>query len=135
MLFDQQFNKENAEQLPALTLAWVGDAVYELYVRRLVLKKSKIAKTLSKAAVALVNHNVQSQLLSKIEVGLTEKESQVVRRGRNSHGSIPKNGNVQAYRRATGLEALIGYLYLSGQNERLDMILTQIEDITEEARI
>lgn len=121
----------HAEQLPALTLAWVGDAVYELYVRTHLLYQSKNARTLSKAAVARVNHTVQSRLLAHLEDALNETEWQVLRRGRNAHGSVPKNGNLQDYRRATGLEALVGYLYLSDQRARLEWLLSQIDDIIE----
>lgn len=119
----------DADTLPALTLAWVGDAVYELYVRTVLLKDSKNPRTLSKAAVSRVNHGLQSRLLALIENELSEHEHRVVLRGRNTHGSVPKNGDVKEYRRATGVEALCGYLYLSGQEERLLWVLSQIDKV------
>ena len=113
--------------LSALTLAWVGDAVYELHMRTQLLKKSHKASTLSKLCVDLVNHGAQSKTLSGLEDRLTELEAQVLRRGRNANGSVPRGGNAGDYRRATGLEALVGYLYLSDQSDRLQELLSLVD--------
>lgn len=118
------------EQLPALTLAYIGDAVYELYVRTHLLPKSHKVHTLHQLAINRVNNNTQSDLLAKVESELTEAEMSVVRRGRNAKGvQVPKNANVQTYHRSTGLEALVGYLYLCGNEERLSWLLEQIESV------
>ena len=117
-------------QLPALTLAYIGDAVYELYVRTRLLSKSHKVHTLHQLAINRVNNNTQSDLLAKIESELSEEELSVVRRGRNAKGvQVPKNANVQTYHRSTGLEALVGYLYLSGDEPRLLWLLEQIESV------
>lgn len=126
-------NDRDTAALPSLTLAFVGDAVYELYVRTVLLEKSHIAKVLSKATVARVNHGLQSKVVAAIESELTVTEKAVLHRGRNAHGSVPKNGNLIDYRRATGLEALVGHLYLSGQHDRLLWLLEHIEPVFEEA--
>ena len=117
----------NPAELPGLTLAYVGDAVYELYVRRELLKKSVKAHTLHELAVKRVNNNTQASLLMKVEPELTEIEQSVARRGRNAKGIVPKNASVQTYRKSTGLEALVGYLYLIKDEDRLNWLLEQIE--------
>lgn len=128
MFLDFTYEGRPAE-LPGLTLAYVGDAVYELYVRQNILKQSIKAHNLHYLAVSRVNNNTQAALLMRIESELTELEQSIVRRGRNAKGIVPKNADVQTYRKSTALEALIGYLYLNGEEERLCWILGQIEDI------
>ena len=128
MLLDFTYEGRPAE-LPALTLAFVGDAVYELYVRQNILSLSVNAHNLHYLGVSRVINNTQAMLLMRIEPELTEIEQSVVRRGRNAKGIVPKNAAVQTYRKSTALEALIGYLYLNGENDRLLWILGQIEDV------
>jgi len=128
-LFDMELQLP-AEQLPALTLAYIGDAVYELYVRQSILQKGKKVHDLHRLAINRVNNNTQSDLLRKVEEELSEAEMAVVRRGRNAKGAqVPKNADVVTYRRSTGLEALVGYLYLTKQQERLEWLLGQIEAV------
>ena len=125
-----EFTREgNPAELPGLPLAYIGDAVYELYVRRQMLKKSVKAHTLHQLAVKRVNNNTQASLLLKLEPELTELEKNIARRGRNAKGIVPKNADVQTYRKSTGLEALVGYLYLMQDRERLDWVLGQIEEV------
>lgn len=128
MFLDIAYDGKPAE-LPGLTLAYVGDAVYELYVRQYILSKSTKAHNLHYLAVSRVNNNTQAELLMKLEPHLTEIEQSVVRRGRNAKGIVPKNADVQTYRKSTALEALVGYLYLNGEEERLRWVLEQIEDV------
>ncbi len=128
MLLDFTY-EGNPIELPGLTLAYVGDAVYELYVRQTILNKSVKAHNLHYLAVSRVNNNTQAALLMKIAPELTELEQSVVRRGRNAKGIVPKNADVQTYRKSTAMEALIGYLYLNGENDRLRWILEQIEEV------
>lgn len=115
-------------QMSALTLAYVGDAVYELYVRTKALEYSQNSHQLNLIGVQAVNNVSQATLLEKIEGELNEMEKGVVRRGRNAKGIVPKNAKIQDYRKATALEALVGYLYLAGEDERLSWILAQIEE-------
>ena len=88
-----------AEQLPPLALAYIGDAVYELYVRTHLLAQSHKVHTLHRLAINRVNNNTQSDLLAKVESELSEAEMTIVRRGRNAKGvQVPKNANVQQHR-------------------------------------
>lgn len=128
MFLDLVYEGKPAE-LPGLTLAYVGDAVYELYVRQNILSKSTKAHNLHYLAVSRVNNNTQATLLMRLEPYLTEIEQSVVRRGRNAKGIVPKNADVQTYRKSTALEALVGYLYLNGEEERLRWVLEQIEEV------
>ncbi|MBE5801963.1 MAG: ribonuclease III [Clostridiales bacterium] len=104
-----------------LSLAFIGDTVWDLLVRRRLLDSSANAGTLHKRAVAMVNAGAQAQACQRIQPHLTEAEADVLRRGGNahSHHAAPKNQDPLAYSQATGLEALFGYLYLSGQMERI----------------
>ena len=119
----------NPAELPGLTLAYVGDAVYELYVRREMLHKSIKAHNLHQLGVKRVNNNTQAALLLRLESDLTEEELGVVRRGRNAKGIVPKNADMQTYRKSTALEALVGYLYLKKDVARLQWVLEQIEEV------
>ena len=102
-------------------LAYIGDAVYELMVRRYVLEYGSMQpERLHKHATALVNAAAQSEMIGRLLPYLTEEEESVYKRGRNAHSpTMAKNATVGDYRRATGLEALIGYLYLKQDTERI----------------
>lgn len=124
--------KQNPDVLPPLTLAYLGDAVYELYVRQQLISRSVKVHNLHRLAIRRVNNNTQSNLLARIEPELTEKELAVAKRGRNAKsGQVPKNADVLTYRRSTGLEALVGYLYLKQEYERLGWLLNQLETVVE----
>lgn len=111
-------------QLPgALELALVGDSVYDLYVRSRLVKKGGRVKDIHKNAVRHVNAHAQAMALDKIEEELTEDEAGVVRRARNAKQTPTKNADAGDYHKATALEALLGYLYLTEQTERLDRFL------------
>jgi len=112
--------------LPSLALAYIGDAVYELAVREHLLKSGacKVGELHDKT-VAYVKAERQSALFAEIESLLSVKELEVFRKGRNAKGGHqPAHASVGVYRRATGLEALIGYLYLMRERERLDNIFS-----------
>ena len=112
-------------QLPgSLELAYLGDTVYDLYVRRRLVINGGRMKDLHRAAVSQVRASAQSEALSRIEDMLTEEEQGVVRRARNAKQNPPKNADPGDYHRATAFEALLGFLYLTGRQERLDQILT-----------
>lgn len=111
-------------QLPgSLELAYVGDTLWDLLVRTRLVRQGGTMKTLHRAAVARVCAHAQSEALSRIEPLLTEDEAGVVRRARNARQSPTKNADPHDYHRATALEALIGYLYLSGQTERMNELM------------
>lgn len=116
-----------AEQYSPLVLAYMGDAVYELYVRKMLVEKANMqVDKLHKAAIQYVKAEAQCEAFRKIENILTEKEMSVFKRGRNTKSSVPKHASVSEYRIATGLEALIGYIYLTGDTERLEYIMNLI---------
>ena len=111
--------KTAAKQLSPLALAFLGDAVFELYVReKLLLQGNAPAQQLHRKAVGYVCARAQSKAVEEIAGLLTPDEESVYRRGRNTHSHPPKNADVADYRRATGLEALFGYLHLCGETDR-----------------
>lgn len=110
---------ENPNLLSPSVLAFVGDAVYGLYVRTYLSEVNRPSGELHKLSVKLVNATAQAEAFKLIEPNLTEKEISVFKRGRNFHtGNTPKNSTGGEYHTATGLEVLFGFLYLSNQNER-----------------
>lgn len=122
-----ELNKDEKEVnlMSPLTWAYVGDCVYELYIRTKLVEETKLKPhSLHIQSIKYVKAQAQAQLLKKIYDELTEKERDIVRRGRNAENHhLPKNANVQDYMYSTAFEALIGYLYLTEQNERLKEIL------------
>lgn len=109
-----------------LVLAYLGDAVFDLYIRTRItgLNLNDSVHSLHKKAIAYVNAKSQSDILNVIHDELTEEENNMVRRGRNAKsGTIPKNANIAEYKRATGFETLLGYLYIKNDSERLKHIL------------
>lgn len=121
--------------LQPLVLAYIGDAVYEAYVRTmLVVNKKTNVNMLHKMSVKYVKAKAQSDIVKRIMDKLTAEEQDVVRRGRNAKSAtVPKHAEVTDYRYSTGYEALIGYLYLMKQTERLMVILKMsVEDALEE---
>ena len=111
--------------LQPLVLAYIGDAVYEVYIRTmLVINKQTNVNTLHKMSVGYVKAKAQSDIVHRIADMLTQDEQDVVRRGRNAKSAtVPKHAEVTDYRYSTGFEALIGYLYLINSTERLMEIL------------
>ena len=121
------FSQTEAVHKDSLSLALVGDAVWTLYVRtRLIKKHDCKSGLLSLKCVNYVSAKAQCKMLYAIEDKLTEIESDVVRRARNSRtGQRAKNASLEEYKKASALEALIGFLYLTGQAARLE----EIQDI------
>lgn len=120
----KEMSWQEAVNLPSLTLAYIGDGVYELAVRRYLLGSGiKKADELHKAAVKYVKATFQSDFYQLLLDELPEEELAVMKRGRNAKTSRqPKSSGVAAYHNATGLEALVGALWLSGNQQRLDAI-------------
>jgi ribonuclease-3 family protein len=107
----------------SLELAYLGDTVYDLYVRsHLVAAGGRVGK-MHRQAIKLVCAHAQAEALSRIQDDLTEEEANVVRRARNVHQSPPKNADPAEYQKATGLEALIGFLYATGRHDRMQQLL------------
>lgn len=104
-----------------LTLAYIGDAIYDLVIRTVIVERAnQSANNLHKKTVRYVNARVQAKMIEALESELTEEEAAVYHRGRNAKSyTSAKNASIIEYRKATGLEALCGYLYLTGQQERL----------------
>ncbi|MEC5269224.1 Mini-ribonuclease 3 [Heyndrickxia coagulans] len=123
------------KQLNSLALAYMGDAVYEEYIRHHVLLQGKTKPNrLHREAIRFVSAKAQAQVLKQMmnEDLLTEEETAVVRRGRNAKsGTVPKNTDVQTYRHSTAFEALIGYHYLSGSRERMEALIEKAIGIVE----
>lgn len=120
-------------QLPgSLALAFVGDSLYDLFVRaRLAMTGGKV-NDLNRMAVAKVNARSQREGLDRIMPLLTEEEQAIVRRARNTKQSPTKNADPEDYCRATALEALMGWLYLTGRNERMTQLLSVSTGLPEE---
>lgn len=115
-------NNDNPSVYPALVLAYIGDAVYEVFTRKKVLcmHPDMPAHKLHVQNVGYVKAKAQSNAMLVLEPILSEKELAIYKRGRNAKSAtVPKNADLTDYRRATGFEALIGYLHLAGEEERL----------------
>ena len=115
-----------------LTLAYIGDAIYDLVIRTIVVERGNTSPNkLHKTTVQYVSARVQAKLIDGLMEELTEEEQEVYRRGRNAKSyTTAKNATVIEYRKATGLEALCGYLYLLGKQERmLSLIKRAVESL------
>lgn len=112
-----------------LVWAYIGDAVFELFIRVELLNTSKAKPNkLHFESIKMVSAKAQNNILEEIENILTDDEKDIVRKGRNAKPkTFAKNASVKEYLKATGFEALIGYLFLTKQNERLDEILNYIK--------
>ena len=122
---------QDAKLLSPLVWAYVGDSVFELYVRTKLINNSNAKPhKLHIESIKYVKAKSQADILKRITDKLTDEERDVVRRGRNTENHhVAKNSNVADYSQSTAFEALIGYLYLTKQDERLEEILTMcIED-------
>lgn len=123
----ERLTVEQVKILPPPVLAYVGDAAYELYVRvwSTGIERGAIIKH-HKRTVQHVKATTQATILKNLTETLTEEELEVARKGRNAKsGSVPKNTPVAEYRQATGFEALMGYLYLTGRTDRLEELIAK----------
>ncbi|MCQ6276468.1 Mini-ribonuclease 3 [Bacillus sp. V3B] len=136
MLHDDQ--NINEKLLNSLALAYMGDAVFETYVRFHLLQNGQVRPNLlHREATKYVSAKSQSEVLHRLmeEGYFTDEEIAIIKRGRNAKsGSVPKNTDVQTYRYSTAFEALIGSLYLSGNRERLEDIITNVFQQVEEVK-
>ncbi len=124
-LINIEKNEDEINMISPLTWAYVGDCVYELYIRTKLVNNTNLKPhKLHIESIKYVKASAQAKILGKIQSKLTEEEKNIVRRGRNTQNHhLPKNSNVQEYSYSTAFEALIGYLYLTNKNERLKEIL------------
>ncbi len=113
--------EERARLLSPLQLAYIGDTVWDLLIRSRQLWQGLNVRHMHQQAVSLVNAAAQHRALRRVKAELTPEEAAIVHRGRNAHPRhhAPKNQDPADYAAATALEALIGYLYVTGQEERL----------------
>ena len=118
------FQFEHGALPGSLELAYLGDALYDLYVREHLIAHGGRVRSLHRQAVSLVCAHAQSEALRRVEAQLAESEADVVRRARNARQTPSKNADAGEYHRATALEALVGYLYVTGQRDRMNELLS-----------
>jgi len=114
-------------QYSPLVLAYMGDAVYEQIIRELLVRRgNRQVQKLHKEATGYVSASAQAELVDRLMDRFTEEETAVFKRGRNANAhAAPKNQDVIAYRKSTGFEAVIGWLYLTDQKDRIMQLLDQ----------
>lgn len=129
-LLSSVLTTKQARELNPLVLAYIGDSVHMLFVRsKFALNSNHKANMLHNIVSKEVKASAQASLMDTIMPLLTEEESDIFRRARNSHtNNIAKNATVADYKKASGFEALVGYLYVTGQHERLLSLLGSISD-------
>ena len=126
---DAPLSREKLASVPTQALAFVGDAVYSLLVREFLAETHPDRRNLHNLSVAEVNCRAQSEAAELLLPMLTEEETAVYRRGRNNTASTPpKKADVADYRRATGVEALFGWLYLAGDGARVNELFSAIKE-------
>lgn len=118
--------KENPNQYNPLVLAYIGDSLYDIYVRSMLVKEHEnmSVHNLHVESTHFVSAHGQSESILAIKDILTDSELAAYKRGRNTKSfTVPKNADVGEYRRATGFESLLGWLYAKGENDRLQKIM------------
>ncbi|SDL26809.1 Mini-ribonuclease 3 [Natronincola ferrireducens] len=132
-LDDVKIQKE-AKLMAPLTLAYMGDAIFEAYIRNyLITKGDSLVKALHKNAILYVKAKAQAEIVHELEKQLTEEEWGIVKKGRNQKpSSSPKNADMIDYKYATGFESLLGYLFYDGKIERLIEIMEKSVEIINE---
>lgn len=127
-----QLESQDIRSYSPLTLAYIGDAIYDLYIRTILVSKgNRQANKLHKEASSLVKAPTQSKMIEVLEPLFTQEEEAVYKRGRNAKSyTTAKNATMGEYRRATGFEAVMGYLYLTDQHNRIiDLIKIGLESL------
>lgn len=124
-LIEREKNEVDVNLLSPLTWAYVGDSVYELFIRTRLINKTKLKPhKLHIESIKYVKASAQAEMLHNIYEELSDEEKEIIRRGRNAQNHhLPKNSNVQEYMYSTAFEALIGYLYLCGDISRVKEII------------
>lgn len=122
----KKYTIAEARALNPLTLAYIGDGVYSDYIRRFLVSGGiSNVNHLTKESIKYVRADGQSKMVLALMDSLTDEEQTIVRRGRNTRSHVPKHARTIDYRYATGLEALVGYLELTGQKERLEELMVR----------
>ncbi|MBR2323207.1 MAG: ribonuclease III [Clostridia bacterium] len=121
-----KLSKKSAKLLSPITLAFIGDAVYTLFVReKLVFESDRAGGELNKRTSAVVKATAQAEYVRKIMPYLTEEEVEIFKRARNAKkGTRAKSASVSEYNASTGFEALVGYLYVTGEIDRINYLLS-----------
>lgn len=124
-LIKREKNIAEINTMSPLTWAYIGDSIYEVFIRMNLVNTTKLKPhKLHIESIKYVKAKAQAEILIQLENDLTDKEKEIVKRGRNAENHhLPKNATVQEYMYSTGFEALIGYLYLTKQDDRLKEIL------------
>ena len=131
----EAFGARDTKELNPLQMAYIGDTIHDLYVRSRLVSRGMTVGAMHRQAVRMVSAFAQARMLEAIEPELEDAEADIARRGRNSQAkhAAPKHADPADYAHATGLEALWGYLYLSGRTQRLDTLmklaLSRTEDV------
>lgn len=134
----KNLSADDIKRLSPLVLAFIGDSVYEEFVRTYLIGKfgDIPVHKLHIKAISFVKAHAQYVTYLKLEDILSEDEKHIFKKGRNANpGTVPKNAIVKEYRYATGFEALIGYLYLSNQDERLEDLMDKVIELYESGQI
>ncbi|GAB6139211.1 Mini-ribonuclease 3 [Halanaerobaculum tunisiense] len=114
--------------LSPASLAYIGDNVFELFIRTYLLETGGKPGHLHQQAIEYVNAEAQAKLLEKLRPELTTEEAAIVRRGRNAQTNVPSGVDRAVYQYSTAFEALVGYLYLAEEEERLLELFTEIKN-------
>lgn len=130
---DKIRTKTEVKTMQPLVLAYVGDAIFELFIRNyLVNKKAGHVNEYHKESTHYVKAEAQSKIIHALEPDLTDEEWTIVKRGRNQKSAtVPKNADITDYKYATGFEALLGYLFYIGDYERLITIMEKATEVIE----
>lgn len=131
--FDRRMDEHDAMQLNALQLAYLGDSVWELIIRYDLVIRGYNVHHMHRDCVNRVNARAQAQILRSVQDILSDTEAEIVRRGRNAHAkhAVPRNQNPDDYAASTGFEALFGFLYLTGRNDRIRELMNHIREVNE----
>lgn len=118
---------QDVRQMNALVLAYIGDSVYDMYVRTYIVHKQRgMVNELNKLAVGFVKAGSQAFAVRALDAFFTEEEKGMIRRGRNQKSiSVPRNANMSEYRYATGFESMLGTLFLKGEKDRIQDIVVE----------
>lgn len=133
-LINLKMNEKELRQVNPIVLAFVGDAIYEVIIRTYLVSRNEnmLVNKLHKKTIEFVKAESQSKFSRGIIELLNEQEMSIFKRGRNTKSHVPKNASVSDYRAATGFEAVLGYLYLNNQKDRLNFIISKVIDLYEE---
>ena len=133
MSMEDYIKKIDLQTISGGSLAYIGDSVYDLYIRTYLASKSnEKSRKLHKKAISYVSAKAQSKIIDKIFEVLTDDEKAVYKRGRNTNIVTNKHVDIIEYKKATGFEALVGYMYISGNVKRIEQIIKLAIECVEE---